>query len=73
MRMPRALNAAVVLMAAALLTAAPAHAQGCAQCRDNTAATTPATQRAYRRGILLMTGAGATFFLTTLALFRRNP
>jgi hypothetical protein len=51
----------------------PLHAQGCAQCRDNTAATTPATQRAYRRAILLMTGAGATIFLTTLALFKRNP
>jgi hypothetical protein len=60
-------------MAVALLTATPARAQGCAQCRDNTAATTPAAQRAYRRAILLMTGAGAAFFLTTVALFRRNP
>jgi hypothetical protein len=55
------------------LVPAPLHAQGCAQCRDNTAATTPATQRAYRRAILLMSGAGATFFLATVALFKRNP
>jgi hypothetical protein len=63
----------VLLMTVALLSAAPAHAQGCAQCRDNTAAATPATQRAYRRAILLMTGAGAAFFLTTVALFKSNP
>jgi hypothetical protein len=73
MRAPRPSNAAVLLMAAALLSAIPAQAQGCAQCRDTTAATTPATQRAYRRAILLMTGAGAALFLTTLALFKRNP
>jgi hypothetical protein len=64
---------AVALIAAVLLCGPPAHAQGCAQCRDNTAAATPATQRAYRRAILLMTGAGAGFFLATVALFRRNP
>jgi hypothetical protein len=63
----------VLMIAAALLTGRPAHAQGCAQCQDNTAATTPATQRAYRRAIFLMTGAGATLFLTTLFLFKRNP
>jgi hypothetical protein len=55
------------------LAPTPLSAQGCAQCRDNTAATTPATQRAYGRAILLMTGAGAAFFLTTIALFKRNP
>jgi hypothetical protein len=73
MRAPRPSNAAVLLMTVALLSATPARAQGCAQCRDNTAAATPATQRAYRRAILLMTGAGAAFFLTTVALFKSNP
>ena len=53
--------------------ATPAHAQGCAQCRDNTAATSPATQRAYRRAIILMSSAAAGFFLTTLILFKRQP
>ena len=57
---------------AALALPIPLHAQGCAQCRDNTAAATPATQRAYRRAIFLMTGSGAAFFLATLALFKRN-
>lgn len=73
MRTPRPSSRALVLLAASLLYAPTLRAQGCAQCRDNTAATTPATQRAYRRAILLMTGAGAAFFLTTLALFKRNP
>ena len=60
-----------ILFAAALLCAAPAHAQGCTQCRDNTAATPPATQRAYRHAIILMVVAGGTLFLTTVALLRR--
>jgi multisubunit Na+/H+ antiporter MnhG subunit len=55
-----------------LATPISAHAQGCAQCRDNTAATSPATQRAYRHAIILMTGAAATLFLATLAIVRRN-
>jgi len=50
----------------------PAHAQGCAQCRDNTAATSPATQRAYRRAIVLMSAAAAAFFAATLAIAHRN-
>ena len=50
----------------------PAHAQGCTQCRDNTAATSPATQRAYRHAIVLMTTAATTIFLTTLAIMKRN-
>jgi hypothetical protein len=56
----------------ALVAPIPASAQGCAQCRDNTAATSPATQRAYRHAIILMTGAAATLFLTTLAIMKRN-
>jgi len=50
----------------------PARAQGCAQCRDNTAATSPATQRAYRRAILLMSAAAAAFFAATLVIAHRN-
>jgi hypothetical protein len=54
------------------LLSIPAYAQGCAQCRDNTVATSPATQRAYRHAIILMSTAAATFFLTTLAIMKRN-
>ena len=36
---------------AALSFAPPLHAQGCAQCQDNTAATPPKTQAAYRHAI----------------------
>lgn len=57
---------------AALLFAPPIHAQGCAQCRDNTAATTPATQRAYRHAIILMAGTASAVFLTTLVMLRKK-
>jgi hypothetical protein len=49
----------------------PTHAQGCAQCQDNTAATPPKTQAAYRHAIVLMTVTAGGLFLGTLFLFRR--
>jgi len=63
---------ALILLFTALL-APPLRAQGCTQCRDNTAATPPATQRAYRHAIILMVVAGGTLFLATLTLFKRQP
>jgi hypothetical protein len=63
---------ALILLFAALL-APPLRAQGCTQCRDNAAATPPATQRAYRHAIILMVVAGGTLFLATLTLFKRHP
>ena len=58
---------------AAVLTIAPSlHAQGCTQCLDNTAATPPATQRAYRHAILLLTLTAGGLFVTTLVLFKRH-
>jgi hypothetical protein len=65
-------TALVALLLFALLNAAPALAQGCTQCRDNTAATPPATQRAYRHAIILMAGAGCGLFITTLILVKRQ-
>lgn len=56
-------------LALALIAPVPANAQGCAQCRDNTAATPPATQRAYRRAIILLTiTAGGIFLAAVTAL-----
>jgi hypothetical protein len=56
-------------LAAALVAPLPARAQGCAQCRDNAAATPPATQRAYRRAIILLTiTAGGIFLAAVTAL-----
>jgi len=52
--------------------APPGFAQGCTQCRDNTAATPPATRRAYRRAIILMTVTGGGLFVASVALLRRN-
>jgi hypothetical protein len=48
------------------------HAQGCTQCRDNAAATPPATRRAYRNAIALLTLTAATIFTTTVLILRRS-
>ena len=65
-----ALLACLLLLAS--FAASPAFAQGCTQCRDNTAATPPATRRAYRRAIILMTVTGGGLFVASVALLRRN-
>lgn len=62
---------AAVLFTATILTP-PIHAQGCAQCQDNTAATLPKTQAAYRHAIVLMTVTAGGLFLGTLFLFRER-
>jgi hypothetical protein len=62
---------ALLLLWATLATPAPA--QGCAQCRDNTASTPPATQRAYRDAIVLMVIVACGLFLSTVILLKRQP
>ena len=64
--------ATLLFLTAISLLPQPLHAQGCTQCLDNTAATPPATQRAYRRAIILLTLTGGGLFVTTLALFKRH-
>jgi hypothetical protein len=61
-----------IIFTALTLSPPPAHAQGCTQCLDNTAATPPATQRAYRHTIILLTLTAGGLFVTTLALFKRH-
>jgi len=61
-----------MLFVAIAFAPAPAHAQGCAQCKDNTAATPPATQRAYRHAILLLTVCAGGLFAATVFLLRRD-
>lgn len=68
--MKRTAFAAILFFA--FLSAVPAFAQGCTQCRDNTAATPPATRRAYRHAIILMAGAGCGLFIATLVLLKRQ-
>jgi hypothetical protein len=46
--------------------------QGCAQCLDNTRATPPAVQAAYRHAIILLAAAAATLFAAGTLLMRRN-
>jgi len=62
----------LTLFTALALSPSRAHPQGCTQCLDNTAATPPATQRAYRHAIILLTFTAGGLFATTLALFKRN-
>jgi hypothetical protein len=62
----------ITLFTALNLSPPPAHAQGCTQCLDNTAATPPATQRAYRHAIILLTFTAGGLFAATLALFKRH-
>jgi hypothetical protein len=66
------LTVPALLLAATLLLSHPGHAQGCAQCRDNAAGTPPATQRAYRHAIVLLTITAGGLFVTTVSLLRRN-
>ncbi len=68
--MKRTVFGAVLLFA--LLSTIPAFAQGCTQCRDNTAATPPATRAAYRHAIILMASAGCGLFVATLVLLKRQ-
>jgi hypothetical protein len=63
----------IALVALVLVIAPFAHSQGCTQCRDNTAATPPATQRAYRHAIILMAIAASGIFLGTVVLLKRQP
>jgi hypothetical protein len=62
----------VLLFALALTVAPRIHAQGCTQCLDNTATTPPATQRAYRHAIILLTLTAGGLFVATLAVFKRH-
>jgi hypothetical protein len=72
---PRRRTAKKIFIAILLFTALsppPTHAQGCTQCLDNTAATPPATQRAYRHAIILLTFTAGGLFAATVALFKRH-
>ena len=66
------LFAAVIVFIALATGPTPAHPQGCTQCLDNTAATPPATQRAYRRAIVLLTLTAGGLFIATVALLKRH-
>jgi len=61
------------MLLVALLAATPAAcAQGCAQCRDNAAATPPQTQGAYRHAIILLVATAGTIFTGTVVLLKRS-
>ena len=62
----------VLLFAMVLAITPRINAQGCTQCLDNTAATPPATQRAYRRAIILLTLTAGGLFVATLVVFKRH-
>ena len=54
-----------------LLLTIPATPQGCTQCRDNTAATPPRTQAAYRHAIEMMVVAAGSIFLATVFMLKK--
>jgi len=62
----------IILLAALLAITPSAHPQGCAQCRDNAAATPPATQAAYRHAIILLVVTAGTLFTGTVFLLKRS-
>jgi galactose-1-phosphate uridylyltransferase len=62
-----------IALAGLLALTAPAHAQGCALCRDNTAATPPRTQMAYRHAIELLATTACSLFAGTIFLLKRQP
>jgi hypothetical protein len=62
----------IALITTILALAPAAHPQGCTQCLDNTASTPPATQRAYRRAIILLTLTAGGLFASTLVIFKRH-
>jgi hypothetical protein len=49
-----------------------ARPQGCTQCQDNTAATPPKTQAAYRHAIIFMTVTAGSLFIGTLVVLKRH-
>jgi hypothetical protein len=62
----------ILLVAATLALTPSARPQGCTQCQDNTAATPPKTQAAYRHAIIFMTVTAGTLFLGTLVILKRH-
>jgi hypothetical protein len=62
----------LLLIAATLAIAPSARSQGCTQCQDNTAATPPGTQAAYRHAIIFMTVTAGSLFLGTLVVLKRH-
>jgi len=63
---------AFVLFLTLILRPESGRAQGCTQCRDNTAATPQATQAAYRHAIFLMVVVAGSLFLGTVVLLKRQ-
>jgi hypothetical protein len=62
----------MVLVFALMMGSAVALGQGCSQCRDNTAATPPQTQAAYRRAIGLLVVAAGSVFVGAVLMVRRS-
>jgi hypothetical protein len=69
---PKRAACGVLLGAGLLFGAGQAQAQGCALCRDNTASTSPATQRAFRHSIEFMIAAAGSFFAASVLVIRRH-
>ncbi len=62
----------LLVLSLTLSISVPASAQGCAQCRDNIAATPPQTQSAYRRAITLIVVTAGSLFVGSVFLLRKH-
>jgi len=62
----------LLLFGVLLAICAETRAQGCAQCRDNAAATPPQTQAAYRHAIMLLIATAGAIFTGTVVLLKRS-
>jgi hypothetical protein len=63
---------AVLVLAGGLALAPSAlYAQGCSQCAQAVGQTPPATQAAYRRGILVLVVAAGSVFTSALIVLKR--
>ena len=71
-RYPTLMLRAALLAVALLCLPSCIDAQGCAQCRDNAAATPPSTQAAYRHAIALMVITAGTIFLAAVLLLKKH-
>jgi len=60
----------ILFIATLMLAAIPSHAQGCSQCRDDVAQSSPAMQQGFRHSIYLLGGAALFFCGVTFAAAR---
>ncbi len=70
-RLAALLGATLGIVLVLMILSASLVAQGCTQCRDNTAATPPETQHAYKTAIVLLMGTALGISSAVILIGRR--